>query len=376
MILDAWRSFGPAARAVVAAVVVIIGVNLLIGGVTLITGGSGPRGPASSSYATSADGLAAYAELLARHGHPVQQLRESLDRAGLDPATTLVLADPRNVTGEEGRALGKFLGSGGRLIATGPSAAPVLAGLLGGAPEWDEVEVRSARPFMPVPEVAGVTSVETAGTGAWVEAGGTLPVLGGTDGVLLVVASVGPGRLVALADTSPLQNRLLARADNAALAVALAGEAGRPVIFSEAHHGYGRSTGLGAVPSRWRWAVAFGFLAAVVWMWSRGRRLGPADDLERPQAPARKAYVDAMAASLARTRQRDVVVAPLQDRARRRLAERAGLPADGSDEALRRAAADLRLPVDEADALLRPPRTDADVVAVGRAVAHLKERRS
>jgi hypothetical protein len=83
-----------------------------------------------------------------------------------------------------------------------------------------------------------------------------------------------------------------------------------------------------------------------------------------------------MAASLARTRQPAISVAPLQDRARRRLAERAGLPADAGDDVLRRAAADLGLPADDVDSVLRPPRTQADVVAVGRAVAHLEERRS
>ena len=86
------------------------------------------------------------------------------------------------------------------------------------------------------------------------------------------------------------------------------------------------------MPARWRWALAGGFLAAVVWMWSRGRRLGPPDDIERTAPPARRAYVDAMAGALARTRQPDVVVAPLQDRARRRLAARAGLPADAGDD--------------------------------------------
>jgi hypothetical protein len=177
--------------------------------------------------------------------------------------------------------------------------------------------------------------------------------------------------VVAVADASPLQNRLLARADNAAFGLAIAGGAGRPVAFAEAQHGYGRSSGLGAIPSRWRWAIAGGFLAAIVWMWSRGRRLGPPDDIERPLPPARRAYVDAMAGALARTRQPDVATAPLQERARRRLAAGAGLPAGATDDDLRRAAAQLRLPPEEIDALFRPARTDDDVVAVGRAVAHL-----
>jgi hypothetical protein len=109
-------------------------------------------------------------------------------------------------------------------------------------------------------------------------------------------------------------------------------------------------------------------------MWSRGRRLGPPDEVERAQAPPRRAYVEAMAAALARTRQPDVVVGDLQDRARRRLAERAGLPPDASDEELRRVARDAGLPAGQVDALFRPARTAGDALSVGRALAQLGER--
>jgi hypothetical protein len=372
---DTWRAMHPAARALVAAVVLIIGLNLLTAGVTVITGGSGPGGPTSSSYATAGDGLAAYAELLARHGHAVERVRTSLDRATLGPGATLVLADPAGVTPEEAQAMARFVGAGGRLVAAGRDAAPVLAALPGGGPEWDDAGVRSARPLVPAPEVAGVTTVESAAAGSWQRSGGTLPLLGDPDRVLATVVVAGAGRVVALADASPLQNRLLARADNAAFALAIAGE-GRPVAFAEAQHGYGRGTGLGAIPARWRWALAGGFLAAIVWMWSRGRRLGPPDDIERTVPPARRAYVDAMAGALARTRQPDVVAAPLQDRAHRRLAARAGLPPDAGDEDLRRVAGELHLPPEEVDALFRPCRSDADVVAVGRVLAQLSGNRS
>ncbi|HEV3494929.1 MAG TPA: DUF4350 domain-containing protein, partial [Actinomycetes bacterium] len=363
MIADAWRSMRPGARAVVAVVVLVIGLNLLVEGVTGGTGGSGPGGPTSSSYATADDGLAAFAELVGRRGHPVRQLRVSLDEADLDPSFTLVVADPSDVSEEEAEALVAFLGAGGRLLASGSGAAALVDGLLGGGTEWDGGGVATARPLVPVPEVAGVSTVETAGNGHWSDAGASLPVLGSGDRVLLTVASTGAGRLVALADTSPLQNGLLARVDNAAFALAVVGEAGRPVAFAEAQHGYGRETGLGAIPSRWRWAVSIGFLAAVVWMWSRGRRLGPPDDVERAQAPPRRAYVEAMAAALARTRQPDVVVGDLQDRARRRLAERAGLPPDAPDDDLRRVAGDAGLPPEEVNALFRPARSEADAVA-------------
>lgn len=373
--IDTWRSMHPAARALVAVVALVIGLNLVIAGVTVVTGGSGPGGPTSSSYATAGDGLAAYAELLARNGHAVERLRTSLDKADLDPGTTLVLADPASVTPEEGEAIARFVGAGGRLVAAGRDAAPVLAGLPGGGPEWDGAGVRSARPLVPAPEVAGVTTVESAGDGSWDQAGGTLPLLGDRDRVLATVAAAGAGRVVALADASPLQNRLLARADNAAFALGIAGQ-GRPVAFAEAQHGYGRGTGLGAIPSRWRWALAGGFSAVVMWMWSRGRRLGPPDDIERAVPPARRAYVDAMAGALARTRQPDVVAGPLQDRARRWLAARGGLAPDAGDEDLRRVAGELQLPPEEVDALFRTCRTDEDVVAVGRALAQLSGTRS
>lgn len=374
MIPEAWRTMHPATRALLGLVALVVGLNLVTAGVTVVTGGSGPGGPTSSSYATAGDGLAAYAELLARHGHAVQRLRTSLDRATLDPAATLVLADPAVVTPEETQALARFVVAGGRLVAAGRDAAPVLATIPERGPEWDGAGVRSAQPVAPAPEVLGVTTVQSAGDGSWRQAGGTLPLLGDRDRLLATVAAVGAGRVVALADASPLQNRLLAQADNAAFALAIAG-AGRPVAFAEAQHGYGRRTGLGAIPARWRWALAGGFLAALAWMWSRGRRLGPPDDIERPAPPARRAYVDAMAGALARTRQPDVVAAAIQHRARQRLAARAGLSAEATEADLRRVAGELHLPADQIESLFRPCRSEAEVVAAGTVLAQLTERR-
>jgi hypothetical protein len=377
VIADSWRSMRPWARALAGTVAAVIGLNLLIAMVNLATGGSAPGGPTSSSYATGDDGLAAYAELLTRRGHPVERLRTSLDRAELDPSATLVLADPQPLTAVEARVVATFVAAGGRLIAAGSSAAPLVAALAGEEIDWEAAEVGEARPLAPVPETAAIGTVETGGRGAWARAGAALPVLGDDNDVLALVAPVAGGRLVALADASPLQNRFLARADNAAFGLAAAGGAGRPVRFAEAQHGYGRGTGLRAVPARWRWAVVGGFLAAVVWMWSRGRRLGPPDELERVEAPARRAYVEAMAAALARTRQPDVAIAPLQERARRRLAERAGLPGDASNEVLRHAAVQqIGMSEADVDAVLRPCRTTADVIAVGRVAAALGRRPS
>ena len=64
-----------------------------------------PKGPDSSSFATTPRGVAAYAELLERYDHPVLQLRAELDEARLDPAATVVLLDPGALAAEELAAL-------------------------------------------------------------------------------------------------------------------------------------------------------------------------------------------------------------------------------------------------------------------------------
>lgn len=368
-----WRGLRPGVRVLLAAGAAVVAVNAGLAGIEAVTGGAEPGGPPSSSYATAPEGLAAYADLLAARGHPVGRLRTGLDRAGLDPAETLVVADADGLTPQEAAAVARFVAAGGRLVATGRGAGAVVGAVLGRPPTWSPAPAPAGRPLAPVAEVAGVARVATAGAGTWERSGPLLPVLAGPGGVLASVAPAGEGRVVAVADTSVLQNRLLDEADNAAFGLAAAG-AGRAVRFAEAHHGYGAGRGFAALPSRWRWSLAGAAVAVLVWLWSRGRRLGPPEDLERPLPPPRRAYVDAVAATLSRTGRPGESMAPLQAAVRRRLEQRAGLPADAGDEALSRAAGRLGLPAADLAAVLGPVTTDDDAMAAGRALAHLEGR--
>src|SRR5207249_7350779 len=106
------------------------------------------------------------------------------------------------------------------------------------------------------------------------------------------LGAVGRGRVALLADASPLQNRFLGEADDAALGLALAGPRKRPVAFVESVHGYGRASGVRAIPTSWRWALGGLVLAALVLIWARGRRLGPAERTTRDLPPPRRDYVD------------------------------------------------------------------------------------
>src|SRR5258707_1030687 len=79
------------------------------------------------------------------------------------------------------------------------------------------------------------------------------------------------------ADPAPLENAYLDRADNAAFALGLAGNAPRPIEFIEGVHGYGESRGLGAIPIQWKISLLVLAAAVVVLAWSRSRRFGPPD---------------------------------------------------------------------------------------------------
>ena len=317
---------------------------------------SDPGGPTSSSYATAPSGLAAYTDLLAQDGHSVTQLRDAPARARLDPGSTVVLLDPRDVGPADARALRGFLDAGGRLVAGGAEPPQWLDAVLRKPPMWSPEKIELATPRARVPETAGVSRVEAAGVGAWTSPGEARPALGSGRRELLVVAPVGRGRLALLADASPLQNRLLAHADDAKLGLSLAGSAGRPVAFVESVHGYGRASGFGAIPTSWRFALGGLVLAALVLIWARGRRLGPAEELERPLPPPRREYVDAMAALLERSSDRAAAVAPLQAELRRRL-ERQGAAG---------------LSAEEVEAALAAPKRPEDVLAAGRTLARLE----
>ncbi len=261
-----------------------------------------PSGPAGSTYATAPQGVAAWAELLARAGHPVAPLRVTLDRARLPAAATLVVLAAPAPNGAEVRALRRFVAAGGTLVLGGDGLPG--APLLPHPPRLGSAGSTVAVPVAGAPEVAGLRRVQTAGDQAWTGGGQPLLVRRG-GGALLVLRRVGTGRIALLADPSALENQLLASADNAQLGLNLAGPAHRPVLFAEAVHGFGTATGVAAIPTRW-WITFAGLLAAAaLWAVARGRRLGAPERPAPAPPPPRSAYVQALASALVRARDRE-----------------------------------------------------------------------
>ena len=357
-----------AARAGLAVLAAIVAVNVVAMLVDALA--PSPSGPPSSSFATKPQGLAAWAELARRNGIRVRALRDAPSERSLGDGGTVAVMDAGHLTGDEARALRAFAERGGRVVAGGQPAG-WTATLLGSdtPPDWEDDGPASARRAAATPETAGVERVETAGDGRWTGDADAERALAGDEGSLLLTTSAGRGRIALLADTSPLQNRLLDHGDNAALALALSGRG--PLTFVESVHGYGPQRGLAALPARFGWALIGLLLAALVFMAARGRRLGPPERERRELAPPRRAYVDSLAATLARGRQREQAVRPVREEARRRLARRAGLRDDAGEEAWLEAARGAGLDDEAARALNGPADDDDAVVATGRALAAL-----
>jgi len=365
-----WGRLPPWARWVsgIAAGVVLLNLALTLLGDLY----GAPGGKQSSSYATGPEGTAAVSELLARRGHPVAALRGPLTEA-LPETGVLVVLDPETMAEEEVAALRRWVESGGSLVIGG---SPYLWSdeLLQATIEWSPAGTVEAEQIAAVPETASIRSIAGEGFGAWEDSSGALPVLGveGSPARTVVsVATIGRGRAVLLADASVLHNRYLAEADNAAFALNLAGPPGTPVHFAEGVHGYGNGTGLMAIPFRWKVALIGLALASIAWMVAVGRRVGPPEPEARDLAPPRRAYVDALATTLGRTKQTDEVVAPVRAAVRARIARQTGLDERSDDVVLERAGRGLGLNETELAAVFG---RGGDPVIAGRALVKLGGR--
>jgi hypothetical protein len=169
--------------------------------------------------------------------------------------------------------------------------------LLDEPPFWTGTEDSARKALIPLGDVETVASLDGTGLEGL---GPALPMLGPDSAPMAAVTPLGRGTVILLADSSPLTNRGLARADNAAFGLAVAGD--RPVAFLETVHGYGVSRGFGGLPTEVKWALLGLALTSLVALWVAGKRFGDPEDEDAEPPPPRVEYVDALAGSLARAK--------------------------------------------------------------------------
>ena len=336
----------------IGIVAVLLGLRF-----TLSDGPTGATGPSGSSYATSAGGVAAYADLLSRAGHRVEQLRLRPREGTPTSDATLIVLEPDAISSDDASALRRFVRGGGRLVIADPDPASWLPSLLDHPPTWSADGGVRAQAIAPVAETSGVSTVATPAGWTFSSAADSLPILRGKGGAPALMNDLGRGRIVLLADPSMLANEQLTLADNAAFGLAIAGPAARPVAFVEGVHGYGRGAGLAALPHSWRYGLTALVLALLTLMWARGRRLGPAEQRERGLPPPRRAYAEAMAQVLTGASRDGAAAENVREAAVELAGRRSGL-----------------LSPDELAALREPITSSAQALAAGCALARLQRK--
>lgn len=336
-------------------ILTIGGIGLLAIGLILaqIAGSSseGERSTQDSAADGGPTGLLGLVTLLDLSGHTVERVSEPPSEGGLDSEKTTFLLAPGALTAADANALNELAADGGQVLVAGDPGDEALARLLETDAAIERLDAGgAASPVAVAPETAGIANVEMGEGTAFKDAGGALPILGIGGTPSAVVADVGEGRMVVVADDSIFQNSQIALADNALFALNVAGPEDREVQIVESVR-TPPGSGLSALPSAWGWAALGLFLAALALAWASGRRLGTVELEARALPPPRKVYVDSVAGALLRTRDPAGAAIPLREAARDRLARRAGLPHDASDDQIRDAARAAGLSPAEIDAI-------------------------
>ncbi len=164
------------------------------------------------------------------------------------PDTTAFVLEPSVLTANDAEALLQFVTAGGRLVIGGESPF-YLHDLADAPPEWQgngSDLVDRGRPGRSATCTTSRPRRSARGRRPDAAHRSSAP----HDASLLTARSrSGEGEIYYLADASPLENAFLGSGDNAAFALALAGDAGRPVAFPEGAHGYGASRGTRRTPA-------------------------------------------------------------------------------------------------------------------------------
>lgn len=344
--------------------------------------------PRRSSYLTGPNGASALAEVLERFGATVERHERPffvLDTTGLagSRAWLAVLEPDFSLAESELRSVGHWLAAGGSIFAAGETGIEECFGVrvLPFLPttarrptrairERGSLDVRETRAeFRPLRESQqDEVSTECSAFPAVVDREVVLTTAG-NDSVAIMYTMATGARALLLADSRYVANEDLRETDAGSLVLPLLLEHEPSVVtIDEFHHDFGPGGSLYGAAMSWMrrtpagWAMIQIVFVAILAIFARAIRFGPALEVVHRERRSPLDHVDALATGLARARSADAAVTLLVDGLRRRL----GRPATGEQATPERLSAWL-------DTLKLATRTDTARAAVDRLKAALNK---
>ena len=251
---------------------------LMLGIAFVIASGTGDRGEVTTSYSSSSAGCKAIYLLLAESGYRVERWEDPPTALSEPASTTLVLAEPSELsTDAERAAIDAFMREGGYVIATGPDSARFLPGgasfpRLPTGRTWIDMPA-----IAPSPITAAAPDITIASRATWAQTGSlVVPLYGDEDGQSVIEMTVGRGRAMWWEAATPLTNGGITVSNNLAFVLASLGAPGeRRILWDEYFHGRRRTLAASIWHSPTRWIGLQMAIVCLVVLLTHARRSGP-----------------------------------------------------------------------------------------------------
>ena len=328
-----------------------IAVTVLVIAASFLAPSAKPLDKGTSSHSAGPRGAKGAYLTLAALGYRVERSIEPITDLRVDaPVTTLIFSGRETPSEQDRKALKRFVEAGGTLLAVGANGAYALG--LTTPPDtrspFDPEKIEPFRPLAVSPLARGAGEITMASGGPAPRFPETFGRLYGDDATVVAVATMGDGRAVWFADTTPFSNAELAKSDNLRLLLNIVGPPqGRVVLFDEHYQGMKRSLWSYVTGTSLPWIGAQAALIFVAVLLTYSRRVGP---VRAPHADARTSpmeFVDMLAALYKRAQAKPAAIHAARTRLRRAIASSCGVPLTTDDDTLARAAG-AKLHVDPA----------------------------
>jgi hypothetical protein len=323
-----------------AAALALVALAVVLGG-----SASGPDVP--TTYSTSSSGSRALYQLLEASHYSVGRWERPLGDLPNGSGVTLIVAEPENnPTADDRKALERFVGEGGRVIATGLSgpfflptrrvSADPVAGLT-----WKHIP--SSAPSL---ETRAAPNITLAPRAYWDDDAFGVALYRDGDKTRVAKYGIGAGEVTWWAAPTPITNAGVSQPGNLEFVLASLGDGHRQILWDEYVHGHRQAVPGSFISSPLGWLGGQLALLTAVVLLTYSRRSGPIVAAPAASRLSSIEFVRTLSALYRRAGAASIAVDIAYQQFRHRLTQRLGIAGTTSTDELQRAARS-RWPLDD-----------------------------